>query len=274
MDNGFYRQRAQKRLIVIGAVIACALVLYWLFPSFFSWKKLADIQSSAEQFAVKEIQKQVSTPPPLRAPQSTATPSSVLTRSGIIVDTNLERTKNGALPALSENTTLDAIATARLHDMFKKQYFAHVAPDGGSAVKIADAIGYDYLSLGENIALGNYAGDKGVVTAWMNSPGHRANILSTHYTEIGVAAGEGIFEGEDTWIAVQVFARPASDCPSPDAALKTALDATENQLLQMNTELQAEQAQLEAKRITKKLMNTTNSRINTMHCSNKSKLRF
>ena len=56
----------------------------------------------------------------------------------------------------------------------------------------------------------------------MNSPGHRANILNGKFTQIGVAVGRGTFEDHEVWIGVQVFARPLSDCPQPNAALKAA----------------------------------------------------
>ncbi len=248
MDSAFYRRRAQKRIIAIAVLIAVSLALYRYFSPSLSARKLIDVQNSVEQFAITQIQKQISTPPPLRAAPSATSPSPpfVLTRSGIIADTNIQRNENGGLPPLSENSMLDDIAKLRLSDMFQKQYFAHVSPDGSSAVTVAKTVGYDYLALGENLALGDYAGDNGVVAAWMNSPGHRANILNSHYTEIGVAAGEGMFEGGDTWIAVQVFGRPASDCPAPDANLRTAIDNAETQLSQMQAEIQAAKAQLDA----------------------------
>lgn len=245
MDSNFSRVR--KRLAVIAVVIIAGILLYWYFSPAFSVKKLIDIQNAAEQFAITQIEKQISTPPPLRGPRSTAPPtSSFLTRSGIVVGTNMQRKENGNLPPLSEDATLDTIARSRLRDMFQKQYFAHVAPNGESAVMVAKSVGYDYIALGENLALGNYAGDRGVVVAWMNSPGHRANILNNHYTQIGVAVGEGTFEGEDTWIAVQIFGKPASDCPGPDTNLKTVIDNAEYQLSQMEGEIQAEKAELDA----------------------------
>jgi uncharacterized protein YkwD len=208
----------------------------------------AAVSIPAVPVVTSPMPKPISTPPPLRVSPLVATPapSFTLTTSGIIADTNTQRGENGSLPPLAENTALDSIANIRLLDMFQKQYFAHVASDGGSAVTVAKTVGYDYLSLGENLALGNFAGDQGVVTAWMNSPGHRANILGSHYTEIGVAAREGVFDGQDTWLAVQIFGRPASDCPAPDANLKTVIDTAENQLAELQTEIQAAKTQLDA----------------------------
>lgn len=230
----------------MAVLVAGGLLFYWYFLRTAEVGKLNGVRS-IERLAVTEIQKQISTPTPLRkAPVASPAQSLTLTRSGIISYTNIQRKDNGGLPPLAENAPLDDIAKLRLRDMFQKQYFAHVAPDGGSAETAAKAVGYDYLALGENLALGNFAGDKGVVEAWMNSPGHRANILGIHYTEIGTAAGEGIFEGEDTWIAVQVFGKPLSACPFPDAALKAVIDAAVAELAQMETEIQSEKTQLDA----------------------------
>lgn len=244
MNNDFHRQRAWKILIVLMVLVAAALFLYWYFFHSLSDKGLVNLQRFTENFAVAEIKEYVSVPPPLRQEKSVA--SFPLIRSGIIVHTNIQRTEQGALPALSENAALDEIARLRLDDMFRKQYFAHVAPDGGGAETVAGTVGYDYIAIGENLALGHFAGDKGVVAGWMNSPGHRANILNTRFSQIGVAAREGMFKGENTWIAVQIFGRPASDCPSLNANLKTAIDNSKNQLSQMEAEIQAKKEKLEA----------------------------
>lgn len=152
--------------------------------------------------------------------------------------TNAERVKAG-LALLRGNAELDAAAEIRLKDMFTYQYFAHESPSGNNARHAADVSGYKYVSLGENLALGIFKGDRGVVAAWMASPGHRANILKNDYEEIGVAVGRGVFEKEQTWIAVQIFARPASSCPSVDTALKTRIDGMQVQLKGLQQELVA-----------------------------------
>jgi hypothetical protein len=121
-----------------------------------------------------------------------------------------------------------------------------VGPEGESAITVASSVGYSYIALGENLALGSYAGDAGVVSAWMASPGHRANILNAHYTQIGVAVREGVFQGAETWIAVQVFGRPSSDCPAPDANLKTSIDLSENQITAMVAQLQSDKTAIDA----------------------------
>lgn len=251
-QDDYYRKRALKRLGVAAIMIAIGLVAVLIFLRSDSFQKISSLENSAARIANEELPGNFSAPTPLvstsTAGQSanTATSTYTLTRNGVITDTNAERKMNGKLPALKEDATLDNIASLRLKDMFDKQYFAHVSPSSSSAETVAITVGYDYISLGENLALGNFAGDQGVVTAWMNSPGHRANILNTHYTEIGVAVGYGKFQGSNVWIAVQVFGRPASDCPGPDASLKSDIDNMQDQITQMQSELQSMQAQMDA----------------------------
>jgi len=66
--------------------------------------------------------------------------------------------------------------------------------------------------------------EKDLVDAWMNSPGHRANILNNEYTEIGVSAKLGNWENRNTWWSVQTFAKPAPNCQTPDANLKKQIE--------------------------------------------------
>lgn len=217
-----------KRLAIAGAAIVVAGGAFWYLSHTGSFQRIAALETSATRIAAEEASKNFSAPQPLiatgtisgSAASGSATSSYTLTRAGIVTQTNAARAANGNLPSLAENATLDDIAQIRLDDMFSKQYFAHVSPSSSSAVTVASAVGYTYVSLGENLALGIFSGDAGVVTAWMNSPGHRANILDPDYTEIGVAIGEGNFQGDNEWIAVQVFGKPLSDCPPPDATLQ------------------------------------------------------
>jgi len=256
-DDSFYRSRAKKRLIaaVIGIVVVGAVVLYLAHSD--SFQKIAALESSAEHLAAQEIAKNFTAPPPLMETSSTsqsgtgtktgiAKKNYTLTRAGVVTDTNIQRAENGNLKPLVENATLDDIAQIRLDDMFAKQYFAHISPSSSSAITVAQAVGYDYIALGENLALGNFDGDAGVVTAWMNSPGHRANILDMRYTEIGVAVRAGNFHGANIWIAVQVFGKPLSDCPSPSASLDVQVKAEDAQGVAMQSQLEAEQTQINA----------------------------
>lgn len=191
------------------------------------------------------VEKTVVAPGPLRAVAQAPT-TSALTIRGVIERTNTARAENGNLPALTENSTLDRDAQMKVDDMFAKQYFEHVSPSGVGPADLAQAVGYAYVVVGENLALGDFGSDQGVVTAWMNSPGHRANILNAHYQEIGVAVGKGMYEGRETWLAVQSFGMPLSACPAIDSALKAQIDANNITIASLRAQLDAKKAQLDA----------------------------
>ncbi len=180
---------------------------------------------------------------PLRTSQEEQ--SSALTNSGVIFNTNLQRALN-ILPPLKENVVLDKIAEARMKDMFEKQYFEHTSPAGESASSIAKNLGYEYISIGENLALGNFKNDEKLVDAWMNSPGHRANILNKRFQQIGAAVGEGVFDGRKTWIAVQIFGFPLSACPKIDVSLKDEIETRTSELKVMETTLYTMKTDIES----------------------------
>lgn len=117
--------------------------------------------------------------------------------------TNLERTKRG-LPALTTNWQLSRIARYKSQDMINKNYFAHNSPTYGSPFTMMQSFGLKFSAAGENIAYGQRSPQE-VVTAWMNSPGHRANILSTAYTQIGVGAAK---KSDGTLYWTQHFIHP------------------------------------------------------------------
>lgn len=196
--------------------------------------------------AVVATEKTVVAPGPLRAPATPPTSSSILSVRGVIEYTNIARAQNGGFPALIENELLNRDAQMKLDDMFAKQYFEHVSPTGIGPADLAKVAGYAFVIVGENLALGDFGSDQGVVTAWMNSPGHRANILNTHYQEIGVAVGKGMYEGYETWMAVQSFGMPLSSCPATSPELKAQIDANNIEITRRRTELDAKKAQIDA----------------------------
>lgn len=102
----------------------------------------------------------------------------------VIELTNNERRKNG-LPALKADTSLSKVAQVKSNDMQAKHYFSHTSPTYGSPFDMMRDFGVTYKSAGENIAMGQTTAQQ-VITAWMNSEGHRRNILSPNYTNIGV----------------------------------------------------------------------------------------
>jgi hypothetical protein len=125
--------------------------------------------------------------------------------------TNSDRIADGLAP-LAVNPILQEAAQEKANDMAKNNYFAHTSPAGLSPWYWFVKAGYDFSSAGENLAV-NFSDSKDVMDAWMNSPGHRANILNANYTEIGVAAAEGTYNGIPTVFVVQEFGSPAAVAP-------------------------------------------------------------
>ncbi|AJH73639.1 hypothetical protein DJ86_3598 [Bacillus cereus ATCC 4342] len=107
--------------------------------------------------------------------------------------TNAERAKQG-LPALKIDTELSKVARIKSEDMQKNNYFDHNSPTYGSPFDMMKKFGISYTSAGENIAQGQRTPEE-VVQAWMNSAGHRANILNNGFTHIGV----GYVESGNYW---------------------------------------------------------------------------
>ena len=97
---------------------------------------------------------------------------------------NEERAKAGLKP-LTYNWELSRVARYKSEDMRERNYFAHNSPTYGSPFQMIKSFGISYRTAGENIAKG-YSSPERVVNGWMNSSGHRANILNSSFTEIGV----------------------------------------------------------------------------------------
>lgn len=127
----------------------------------------------------------------------------------IITYTNDQRAKIG-IDKLSENQTLNEAATLKLADMFENNYWEHVAPSGVQAWDFIKKTGYTYQYAGENLAKG-YHDSASTVGAWMDSQTHKENILSSKYTEIGVAVGSGKLDGKPVTLVVQLFGKPQAN---------------------------------------------------------------
>ena len=97
---------------------------------------------------------------------------------------NAERSKNG-LKALKEDWELSRVARIKSQDMKDNNYFSHTSPVYGSLFEMMKNFGIAYRGAAENIAKGQST-PQAVVNAWMNSSGHRKNILNSSYTHIGV----------------------------------------------------------------------------------------
>ncbi len=101
---------------------------------------------------------------------------------------NAERTKRGLAP-LTLDAKLSNVATIKSQDMIDKNYFSHNSPTYGSPFDMMKQFGISYKAAGENIAYGQKT-PKEVMNAWMNSNGHRKNILSSDFTHLGVGVAK------------------------------------------------------------------------------------
>lgn len=231
------------------------LILAVIFGGILFWSEILDFYSKftlrlPQQWVeekinlVKEAEKQIITAPPLIAEKED--PESFLTAAGIIKWTNSQREEYG-LPPLKENSKLNNSAAMKAKDMLAKQYFDHISPSGEEVDDLAEAAGYLFVVIGENLALGNFQDDETLVQGWMDSPGHRQNILNQKYQEIGTAVLQGEFEGRVTWLAVQHFALPLSACPQPSEEILTEIRTNQSQLKEMEADLK--ELELEIKRI-------------------------
>lgn len=212
----------------VAIIAVMALLVVGFFQRDALAKLLTNLANSTPLQGVLDLAyKQELFPAPLHFNGSSS--GGELTRAGVIEQTNNERTQFGLAP-LHENSKLNQDAELKLSDMFEKQYFEHESPDGKGPSDLADKVGYKYLVVGENLAEGAFQNDKDLVQAWMDSPGHRANILHDKFQEIGVAVGKGEFEGKTVWLAVQSFGAPASLCPGPSPETQKKINANKEQI--------------------------------------------
>ncbi len=180
-------------------------------------------------FNLKQIGNQeVSLSGPLKIDGS-APMDSYLTNTGIFLETNMRRVANG-LPEFRYSDKLSKMAQKKVDDMIASGYFAHVSPDGIGIEDLALDVGYDYISIGGNLALGNVFTDSSLLEGWMNSPGHRANILNDKFSELGVASAQGEYNGTTVWFAVQEFGKPISDCPVVDDTLNDKISVEQKSI--------------------------------------------
>jgi uncharacterized protein YkwD len=247
-----------KKILGFLAAIAVStlLALYFVTGSFSFLTALkndiaeVDSKEDAEnllQTLLTTVRQEISNPAPLIWKINSL--RSHLTNEGTFNETNIARASTSPdLGPLAHDLDLDRIAEARLEDMFAKQYFEHFSPEGIGAAQVAEEIGYEYAIIAENIALGNFENDKVLVQAWMDSPGHRANILNKSFTHLGVAVGRNVYQGRATWIAVQIFAKPKSLCPDPSTVLKKEIDVLTAELKNQKRDIDADYAWLEKNR--------------------------
>jgi len=167
-----------------------------------------------------------------------------ITADEVLAYTNVARFYEG-VPFLAHDPLLSRVALTKMQDLFAREYFAHDAPTGEDVSDLADQVGYAYIAVGENLALGDFENSREVVEAWMESPGHRKNLLSSTYSEIGVAAGRGMYDGRKTWIVVQSFGLPRSSCSEIDDDLLRTIEGEREVLALLERVVEMRRAQLE-----------------------------
>jgi len=125
-------------------------------------------------------------------------------RLGELLDlTNQKRTALG-LSQLKLNEKLSLAAAKKAQDMFANNYWSHTSPEGKTPWEFVTSSGYEYSMAGENLAK-NFSDSSGVVEAWMASRTHKDNIVKPGYKDIGYAIVNGVLNGEETTLVVQMF---------------------------------------------------------------------
>jgi uncharacterized YkwD family protein/spore coat assembly protein SafA len=131
------------------------------------------------------------------------TTSLALHEQEVLTIVNKERTSRGLSP-LTFDPELSRVARIKSQDMIDKKYFSHTSPTYGSPFDMMQKFGLRFSAAGENIAYGQKTAQE-VMTTWMNSAGHRANILSEAYTHIGIGVAK-MYNGTLYW--TQMFMNP------------------------------------------------------------------
>ncbi|MFC7370563.1 LysM peptidoglycan-binding domain-containing protein [Fictibacillus iocasae] len=151
--------------------------------------QLVDVPSSAKkaQPSPDKAPAPAKQPAPQTAPPSSDSISAKAKEVAALV--NKER-QNAGLPALALNEELSSVALVKAKDMIQQNYFSHTSPVYGSPFDMMKRFGVPYTAAGENIAKGQPSAAE-VMKDWMNSQGHRENILSSSYDSIGVGYYQG-----------------------------------------------------------------------------------
>lgn len=151
---------------------------------------------------------------------------------GLLDGTNAQRTSSG-LGSLHLNAQLSQAAQAKAANMVAEDYWAHTSPSGKTPWTFIAAAGYSYSTAGENLAYG-FSTSSETITGWMNSPGHRANILNTSYVDVGfgIINAENYQNNGNQTIVVAMYASPyvapvATSTPTPTTTTKQTTITTQ-----------------------------------------------
>jgi uncharacterized YkwD family protein/spore coat assembly protein SafA len=191
-------------ILLTCSVAAQETVTYTVQPGDSMWRIAVKYQVGVSEIIASN--RQITNPNLIYPGQKLTIPTMQATKaqeSEVVRLVNVERAKQG-LQLLTENWQLSRVARYKSADMAKLGYFSHTSPTYGSPFTMMENFGITFTSAGENIAMGQRSPQE-VMNAWMNSPGHRANILSPSFSQIGVGLAQSS-SGQYYW--TQMFIRP------------------------------------------------------------------
>ncbi len=189
--GGFLRRHQVKLLAAVGAV--CALVFAGVVGYSFG-------QSNSRSTPTSVIAQPTEVPTTQPSTTIFVTPTAPapvalrIDEQQMLDSVNRERERVG-LPQLSWCEALERSSTSHSEDMARRDFFEHASPEGEEVWNRAKLQGYDYSTVGENIAVGQRSVAE-VMYGWMNSQGHRQNILNPNYTHLGYGRATGTYEGD------------------------------------------------------------------------------
>lgn len=156
------------------------------------------VELPMQQPVQKPVQQPVQKPvqQPAKAPASNTVNASSQFAREVANLVNQERAKAGLAP-LAYDAALEKVALAKAADMDQNNYFDHNSPTYGSPFDMMKRFGVSYMTAGENIAMGQRSAEE-VMQQWMNSDGHRKNIMNPNFTKIGVGYQNGYWVQEFT----------------------------------------------------------------------------
>ncbi|MBV7275338.1 SafA/ExsA family spore coat assembly protein [Clostridium sp. PL3] len=191
-------------LMLFGSKVHAQPTTYTVVPGDSMWKIAVKYEIGISE--IISANPQISNPSLIYPGQQITVPNIQDVKNAenkVVTLVNAERAKAG-LPPLKANWQLSRIARYKSQDMIDKGYFSHTSPTYGSPFTMIQSFGINFSAAGENIAMGQQTPEQ-VMTAWMNSPGHRSNILSPAYSEIGVGLAKNS-KGVPYW--TQMFIKP------------------------------------------------------------------
>jgi len=146
--------------------------------------------------------------------------------SDLFTETNTRRVEAG-LPAYVMSSKLSSAAQNKAIHMVANDYWSHIAPDGTTPWDFMDQASYIYLKAGENLAYG-FLTSAGTVEGWMNSPGHRANILDEDFTQVGFGFLDGEnFQGDENTVVVAMYGLPYESTSSSSQVVTSSTSTFE-----------------------------------------------